>query len=656
MSMNAGWVFFLSLLGWALALMLLLPRLKAGSGLLCALCGMLFGAYVLVIVAGIMAPAAYGLMWGGVAGLAAGLAAVLLNWRDMRRRVLTPGLIAFGICAAAAVWLLRGVVIDDHDSLSYWMRIVRELFDFQRFPIHGDTTMAHTDYFPMLAALQYCVVRAFGWQDASLVYVTVACVLCALAALTDLLPKKGWGAAAAPVLLYAYCALGSPLFSTRADGPISALFAAGALCLFLREEESPTAWLPAFAVAGIMTGLKIYTGLMLSLVLCGSMALSVRGGAGADKALARKLTALSLGALALSLFMQLSWSGMYHYFTKTASYEAAQAVAAYTGGAAAASAPAFSLGDLFAGNPRNQSLLSSLGGGGLAAAEPLIRETLAAYAGSALPWLWLFLLPAVLLAALADRKTPGRVWGLLGAMATAALLYLLGLFASYLVQAETAGAAVNYLTTISTPMMLAAVFLVFRVAGGDRGAALGRAALPLAVAGMLVLTPPTALLRQFQFAKGLTGYGALAEGYFADEIADQLRPEDAGKHALLVDCTYEASEIKSESGVIHAYQYFGLPLRVHALLYPYGNYDLLDAVDNDSLTELLNQNRCDLLLLRVEDELYWEALGDALSLEGDWDEPVAVYDVSRREGELVFHCRLDVEPEEQPEEEEVWEE
>ena len=40
----------------------------------------------------------------------------------------------------------------------------------------------------------------------------------------------------------------------------------------------------------------------------------------------------------------------------------------------------------------------------------------------------------------------------------AAMVYTLGLFASYLVQPETAGASVNYLTTACTPFLMASAF------------------------------------------------------------------------------------------------------------------------------------------------------------------------------------------------------
>lgn len=84
--------------------------------------------------------------------------------------------------------------------------------------------------------------------------------------------------------------------------------------------------------------------------------------------------------------------------------------------------------------------------------------------------------------------------------------------------------------------------------------------------------------------------------------------------------------------------YDGTPLRLHVWQYPYGNYDALDSIDQEALWQALDQNRCELLILRVEDELYWDALRDALELE-DSAEPIAVYDVRRENGVISLTQR-----------------
>ena len=184
--MTDGW-YFASLLGWALLWMALIRPLKLGQALLCAVCGMLLTAYIGVIVLPLRQAAAWLLMAGGLAALAAGVLLLLMNRRQLRQRVLRPSLLVWLLLCAACLWALNGVRIEDHDSYSYWMRIVRELYTDGRFPIHMDTNMSHTDYFPMLAALQYCVVQVFGWQDAGLLMVIATIILASCLAVGDLL-------------------------------------------------------------------------------------------------------------------------------------------------------------------------------------------------------------------------------------------------------------------------------------------------------------------------------------------------------------------------------------------------------------------------------------------------------------------------------------
>ena len=173
--MGMGALFWVFLLGWGMLWMLLRPRLRAGAALLCGFASMLFVSYAGAIVLGAMAATAYGVMIAGLGGLIAGSAAAAMNGRSMRKRLCTPGLAVYAVLAAALVYLSRDVLIQDHDSLSYWARAVKELFTFERLYIHADATMFHTDYIPMLASLQYAIVRVFGWQDAYLAFVPAAC-------------------------------------------------------------------------------------------------------------------------------------------------------------------------------------------------------------------------------------------------------------------------------------------------------------------------------------------------------------------------------------------------------------------------------------------------------------------------------------------------
>lgn len=628
-----GALFFVALLGYALAGMLLLPRLKAGHALLCAVCGMLAAAYYGVIVAGAMVPVAYGLMGGGLLAAAMGLAALALNKRALRKRVFSPAMGLFVLACAAAAVCCGHMLIQDHDSYSYWLRAVRELYTFDTFYIRADSTMFHTDYTPLLAALEYCVVRVFGWSDAAVAFVPFACVITAIAALCDLVPKKRWACLAAVLLTYAFGAFGFSLFATRSDGPMLAVFAAGLMCLTLREEDSVTALLPTLCAAAVLVGFKIYSGLMFAAVL--ALAL-LTAWLKAPKAQRKTLGALSLAALGLMLAMQCSWSAVFHYRSALASHEAAAAHAAYLGLPFSEAAPAFSLRYLFGGNPRTAQLGTAFTAENLQRFGSLAWQTCAQYAASPQVWtLPLLLIPLCLCISRQQRRACLATSALL---LTAAAIYLLGLFGSYFVQSETSGAALNYLATASTPLLMAAVLLSVRIAADGRRKAACLGPIALAASLVLLLSPAQWPAQWNHVADEDSDLALLAKSYYADELDGQLTSEDAGKRALLIDCSYAATQIKSPSGKTHVYSYYGLPMHVTVVQWPFEDYSLLDGVTPENMTALLESARPDVLLVRVEDEFYWEALAAALEMD-EFGPATGVYDVERADGAFTLTPR-----------------
>lgn len=117
-----GVLFFPAVLGYAMLGMLAMPKIKAGHALLCAVCGMLFIAYYGMIVLGLMAPTAWVLMAGSLAGFALGAVCTALNVRGLRRRLLSPGAIVFVLLCAYIVYGAQGFLVEGHDDLSYWAR------------------------------------------------------------------------------------------------------------------------------------------------------------------------------------------------------------------------------------------------------------------------------------------------------------------------------------------------------------------------------------------------------------------------------------------------------------------------------------------------------------------------------------------------------
>lgn len=636
----SGALFFFSLIGYALLAMLAFPRLKAGPALLSGLCAMLFLSYVLVILLQWMIPASYLLLIAGWVFLALGAAAALLGRRNLRSRLRSVGLCYFVLLCVALVLVTRNTLIADHDSLSYWARAVRELYVFDRFYIHGDATMFHMDYIPLMASLQYCVMRVFGWKDAYLLYVTFACVAASAAAMADVssgrLPVR---IATAVVLACAFLALGQSLLTTRADVPMLSVFSGGICCLFLRTDDSADSVLPCVAAAAVLTGFKIYSGLLYSLILAAALLVEWRTVA-RQSVPARALRTAFWTAAGLAVMVQLSWSGMFAYSSAVANYESAAADAAYLGETFSATAPAFRLSYLFSVNPRTGQLATSLTPENFSRIGQLALQTLNAYVSSHLVWIWLFLLPPLALCVRAARERRSRCLRLIAFLAISAVIYALGLLGSYFVQAETSGDAVRYLVVAMGPILLGAICLTAWLSDGFAPAC-PWCSLSLMAAGLCLLLPPGAWPISWNEAAIPQTYDsapALAHDFYAYELEGQLTAEDAGKRALLLDASWGATEISSSSYKTHAYAYFALPVRVSTVEWVYGDYTQLDALSEESLRGMILGNRCDLLILRLEDELYWDAVRSLLSLDDDAC-PIAVYDVTWKDGNLTLSCR-----------------
>ena len=79
-------------------------------------------------------------------------------------------------------------------------------------------------------------------------------------------------------------------------------------------------------------------------------------------------------------------------------------------------------------------------------------------------------------------------------------------------------------------------------------------------------------------------------------------------------------------------------MRMHIVQYPVEDYDRLGELTAENIKDMLRQNRCDFLFLRIDDYLYWDQIDEALGLEEqcDWPEPVGVYAVSYEGDEISF--------------------
>lgn len=648
LSSLTGALFFLSLLGYAFGLMLLLPRLKMGAALFSAFCGMLLVAYWSIIILEWMMPTAYALIFGGLLCLLLGLICLAANRGGLRGRVFSLPLWGYLILSMVFVVVSLGRTITDHDSYSFWARAVKELFTFGRSYFNGEANISHTDYNPIFAALQYSIVQVFGWQDAYLFYPIVACILVCLCAISDLLPSKLSSGLFFLLGLGWYLAYFGWTVLT-ANGPLSIVFVAGLLCLCFRKDGTFVSLFPALCAMAVLPALKLYSGLMFAAVLFGVLLFSTRKKKrteGIENPL-RILPRFVVIGCSVMLLMEFSWSGYYHFQTRKASYEAQLARSAFVGQEPAQEVqpPQFQLLDLVSGNPRNESLQTAVSAESTENVLALIGLTSQLYFKSDLPWALLSLLPLLWVLLKSKKALRSQLKTSLLAVVLAGIVYTLGMFVGFYVQGETAGGSVTYLRVVTLPLVFLALFACLQAAADKERATALPAKIMTALFAISALTfsPWKHFLPPSQPTAEAASYGAYAQDFFAKDVSPWLTPEDENARVVIMDATWDSMEIKSKSGITHAYQYYALPMRLSVYQFECGNVEEAANITPRFLTNAMVNNRATILILRVDDYVYEDAFAEALGLEDvDADLPW-VLDAAYEDGEFIFHLRNEAE-------------
>ena len=634
--------------------MLLFPRLKMGAALFSAVCCMLFASYVGVILMNWAIPVAYVLMVGGLICLAALLPLIALDHRNLRGRMLSVPFWAYLSLCSLFVFLTYGKMNTGHDDFSFWARAVKELFILNRSYFQAGNNMFHMDYIPMAASLQYCIVRVFGWQDAFLAYVPIACVITGICAMADFLLKKRYGVFFIVIALLYYPALAFEFGQLTADGSLSVVFCSALLCLCYRKDVHASSLLPVICAIAILPGLKIYSGLLFAVLLTVLLLWSVKKERAKPPVEFPKDVACSTGpnripmrfavlACCLMLFTQFSWSGYYHFQSRRMDYENILAQASYENQSLPEDlqVPSLTLRDIFAGNPRTSSLSSALTPEALDQVGDLIGITGTMYQKSYLPAALLFLLPLLWIAWQSNGRDRTVVLTLLFSMLAAGILYTLGLFAGYFVQPEIYGGVITYLSTVHMPVILTALFVCVRSVSlhwdkAGKGAALclllSLLALPIVIQASHFPMP------RFKPVEMNEGSVYHAKSFWEEEVSALLGEEDQQARAVLMDATWEATDITSKSSITHTYQYFALPMRVSVWQFEWGNYEAAESITRDFLVDAVKASRSNLLILRTDDFMYEDAFALALDVETDADMPW-VFDVGRENGEVIFTQR-----------------
>lgn len=642
-------LFFIVIAGYAMGLMAVFPRLKAGNALLSALCGMLFVSYWGVIILGWMQYSAWMIMLGGLVCFMIAVTLAIVNKCTLRARFCNVSFYLYFVLCILLVVFHHEYQVASHDSLSFWARATKELFTFNSGYMNGNSNISHADYIPLFASLQYAIVHVFGWHDLSLVFVPFVCVITSLLAVADAFSSKPLAALFVLLGMIIYPMYGFVITDITVDGALSILFAGALLILATRRDASFSSLLSVILVIAILPGVKIYSGLLFALVLTGIIASqwSWKKPQAKNSELPVNMDVklrYPIIALVMLLAIQTSWSGYYHYHSRLGEYQNQKMLYLdYLGQSLPAelSMPSFELKDLAAGNPRSAAFVEAVLPEKYEQVGEMIAETWQMYIRSNLPTALFFamLLLISMLMKKGYEKAQRKI--VLVTLFSSFILYVGGLFAGYFVQAEILGAATNYLRTVSIPFVIAAAFFLAQSIQNSNGwRRVGLYATGATMVLYLVLCTDTIHGMFPRMKTDDITYVTHARSFFEDEVLQELlSQEDENARAIIIDCTWDASEeIKSKSGITHAYQYYALPMRFYVYQFPYGNSDPLEGMTYDFLSNAAIQNRANLLLLRLDDTMYIDAFAEILEVDPYIDMPWVV-DIVVKDGQPTFHLR-----------------
>ncbi|NCB05497.1 MAG: hypothetical protein EOM69_08245, partial [Clostridia bacterium] len=151
-----------------------------------------------------------------IAATAVALVARRERLRELGKRLLTPGLLAFAMLAALSYFATRGRVVWEWDEYSYWALKVKELWYFD-----GVLDSLHTltprfgDYLPGAQTLLWWTLRATGgWNESTLYFGMMLLNLTYLLPLTERLSwrRAGWLALLIPVMIALPTALSANIY------------------------------------------------------------------------------------------------------------------------------------------------------------------------------------------------------------------------------------------------------------------------------------------------------------------------------------------------------------------------------------------------------------------------------------------------------------
>lgn len=142
---------------------------------------------------------------GGIAAVAAIGIWNIYRYRKGQTAILNKNdlfiLLVYVVCIFGFITVLADGALKVHDAYSFWARAARELYLFDKGYFNADTNIAHWDYNPIFATLQYAITKVFGWNTKYLFFVIIGGFVTSMCAIMDFI-ESGYKAKIAFLIFY----------------------------------------------------------------------------------------------------------------------------------------------------------------------------------------------------------------------------------------------------------------------------------------------------------------------------------------------------------------------------------------------------------------------------------------------------------------------
>lgn len=607
-------LYFISLLGWALLIKVFIPRLNLGISIFCGyLCELLF-SYITILILGIFYPGAYFIIYGGFVSL---IAAVIIGHNKIAKKQISFSrsdifiIFTYFILSTCFVIFLSDGTLKAHDAYSFWARAARELYVFNDGYINSQTNIAHWDYNPIFATLQYAITTVFGWSTKYLFFIIIGYFVTSLCAIIDAMKSGYIHKIVFLLLVILFYPVISTTYSTTflgADGALALIFITAILYWYSQKQDGFSVTIPVILAATALPAIKLYSGLMLAVVL------GVMLGASLIK---NKNTGIKIGliiAITGILFMQFSWSAYYNYNVDRAAYERRIETYAYQGIEKDISSeePNFNISYFIKGNPRTEQLSSEVDKNNILEMFKLSRNSITLFITANLNNSFLHIYSIIVLTLLAyfylirsgEEAEKKRMLQTVICLWSAAIIYITGMFITYLVQPGTSHEPIRYIGVVIIPIVISVFFYIceYWKSNNKKISQSTQIALLITVLILLLGNNPTTIINAYSGKSALEFPAATYVQNILNTNLIKIQETLSDDERILIIDNKEDNVGLGASGVIYAYQYYMLPKRGKVLYYEYGNKDILEQLTVEYLERELIQNRIDTIAIIVDDE------------------------------------------------------